>query len=72
MEELSRSERKKEDMNNPPRDPSSQKLLNEIRRIIVDRKSQCLPFENVDPEVGSLIVDSLNEDAVVESLRPRY
>jgi len=60
-------------MNNNPKNPSAQQLFNEIRRrIIAERESQYLTFENVDPEAGSLIVDSLNEDGVVESLRPRY
>jgi hypothetical protein len=68
-----RSEREKKKMTNPPKKPSAQHLFNQIRRIIItDRKRQCLTFENVDPEAGSLIVDSLNEDGVVESLRPRY
>ena len=70
MKEPRRSERKKE-MNNP-QNPSAQQLFNQIRRCIIEHKEpQNLTFENVEPEAGSLIVDSLNEDGV-ESLRPRY
>jgi hypothetical protein len=74
MKEPRRSERGREkEMNKIPQNPSAQQLLSQIRRCIIEhRESQYLTFENVEPEAGSLIVDSLNEDGEVERLRPRY
>ena len=70
MKEPRRSERGRE---KTPQNPSAQQLFNQIRRWIIEhRESQSLTFENVEPEAGSLIVDSLNEDGEVERLRPRY
>jgi hypothetical protein len=75
MKEPRRSERgrEKKEMNKTPQNPSAQQLFNQIRRWIIEhRESQSLNFENVEPEAGSLIVDSLNEDGEVERLKPRY
>jgi hypothetical protein len=52
--------------------PSAQHLFNEIRRAIVGATThQFLIYEDVEPKIGSLIVDSLGEDQVVEDAAPR-
>jgi len=46
---------------------SAQKLFNQISRAITEAtKHQLLTYEGVDPETGSLVVDSLDEDGGVE------
>ena len=46
---------------------SAQKLFNQISRIIKEAKEhQLLTYEGVDPETGSQVVDSLNENGKVE------
>jgi hypothetical protein len=74
VEERRGSERgMKKDVYSAQQNASAQRLFKQIRgRIIAERKSQYLTFENIDPEAGSLVAASLNEDAVVENLRPRY
>ena len=43
---------------------SAQKIFNEISRAFAAAtKHQVLTYEGVDPETGSLVVDSLNEAA---------
>jgi len=51
---------------------SAQKLFNQISRAIaVATKHQLLTYEGVDPETGSLVVDSLDEDGRVEAVGHR-
>jgi len=52
-------------------DPVKQ-LFNKIRCIIAEAKEhQLLTYRNVDPQTGSIVVDWLVEDGVVECKRPR-
>ena len=49
-----------------------QQLFCEIKRAITKAtRHEFLTYEDVDPEIGSLVVSSLNQDAVVESIGPR-
>lgn len=51
---------------------SPQELFNQIVRAIKGAKEhRFLTYEGVDPQTGSLVVDSLREDAEVERVRPR-
>jgi hypothetical protein len=51
---------------------SPQELFNQILRTIKGAKEhQFLTYEGVDPQTGSLVVDSLREDGEVERRRPR-
>ena len=71
--ELRRSERHKSDKNDKnTQNLSPQRLFNLISRVIAESKeTQYLTFEKVDPEAGSLVVASLNEDARVERVTHR-
>jgi hypothetical protein len=52
--------------------PSTQHLFNEIRRTIVGATDhRFLIYEDVGPEIGSLVADSLGEDKIVENAAPR-
>jgi len=52
--------------------PSPQQILDQVRSAIISaRESQFLTFNNIDPETGSWVVDSLVKDAEVERIRPR-
>jgi hypothetical protein len=54
------------------RDLSPQELFNQISRAIAKAtKHEHLTYENIDPETGSLVVDSLNEDKGVEGVAHR-
>jgi hypothetical protein len=51
---------------------SPQELFNQIIRTITRAKEhQFLTYEGVDPQTGSLVVDSLRQDGEVERVRPR-
>jgi len=51
---------------------SPKQLFNKIRCTIAEAKEhQFLTYGNVDPQTGSLVVDYLVEDGVVECKRPR-
>jgi hypothetical protein len=52
---------------------SHQEIFNQIIRTIKGAKEhQFLIYEGVDPQTGSLVVDSLREDGEVERVGPRY
>jgi hypothetical protein len=52
--------------------PSVQHLFNEIRHAIIGTTDhRFLIYEDVDREAGSLVVDLLDEDEVVENAAPR-
>jgi hypothetical protein len=51
---------------------SPQELFNQIIGTITGAaEHQLLTYGNVDPQTGSLVVDSLRQDGRVERLRPR-
>ena len=51
---------------------SAQKLFNQISRTIaVATKHQLLTYEGVNPETGSLVTSSLDEDGEVEAVGHR-
>jgi fructose-1,6-bisphosphatase II len=51
---------------------SPQELFNQIIGIITEAaEHQLLTYGNVDPQTGSLVVDSLVEDGITEGMRPR-
>ena len=51
---------------------SSQQLFIEILHTITKAtEHQFLTYEGVDPQTGSLVVDSLRQDGEVERVRPR-
>jgi hypothetical protein len=54
-----------------PTPKSTQELFYEIKIIKEKTESTELVFEDIPPEKGSLLVDSLSQDADVEGLRPR-
>lgn len=52
----------------PPQVLSAQKLFTTIRNEILQARGyKDLVFENVPPEAGSLVIDSLDEDPDVEN-----
>ena len=54
------------------RDLSPQELFNQISRAFAGAtKHQHLAYEGIDPETGSLVVDSLDEDKRVERVAHR-
>jgi hypothetical protein len=51
---------------------STQELFYEIKKVIKETtESTELVFKDIPPEKGSLLVDSLSQDADVERLLPR-
>ena len=54
------------------RDLSPQELFNQISRAVAGAtKHQHLAYEGIDPETGSLVVDSLDQDERVEGVTHR-
>jgi hypothetical protein len=52
--------------------PSAQQLYNEIRREIIEANNhRFLSYEGVEPDIGSLVTESLDQDKAVEAAAPR-
>lgn len=56
-----------------PQVPNPQRLFTAIRSAILEsQEHKDLIFENIPPEIGALVIDSLDADPDVENSCPRY